>query len=115
MFLCAYAHDDNDIVHASDDNILHDISAVMTTNNFIDSATEIAQVVFVFFTPRSGIITGAKKLGKLVKLPDSLSFLPSCASPSLHGLTLECHILHSSPRYFSRFLRFPSDYRFRHW
>jgi len=37
----------------------------MPTNNFIDSATEMAQVVFIFFTPRSGIITGAKKLGNL--------------------------------------------------
>jgi hypothetical protein len=42
--------------------ISRDVIAVMSTNTFIDSATEMAQVVLVFFTPRSGIITGTKTL-----------------------------------------------------
>ena len=34
----------------------------MPTNGFINSATKTAQVVLVFFTPRSGIVTGNKCL-----------------------------------------------------
>ena len=37
----------------------------MPTNTFIDSATEMAQVVLVFFTPNAGIITGTKTLENL--------------------------------------------------
>jgi hypothetical protein len=38
--------------------LTYDVSAVIPTANFIDSATTSAQVVLVFYTPAFGIVSG---------------------------------------------------------
>ena len=38
--------------------LTYDVSVVIPTADFIDSATIFAQIVLVFFTPASGIVSG---------------------------------------------------------
>ena len=73
MYVVSYRQHFRAIVPDVGSELTDDGSAVIPTANFINSATERAQVVLVFFTPRSGMVTGEEVQETFMEMCDILA------------------------------------------